>query len=161
MKKTLPILAAALLAALSLGAAERRPLPVFELKGPGGVKTPSNALSTANRWVLIYVKTKSVPCDRLLQSMAAWKIPQSSTRTALVIGDAYEDAARYAEGKGFPWYADDEAMAWESLQLRGVPVLLGIEGGKIAWTLAGVLNDPAALESILRTWLTPPAEAKP
>jgi hypothetical protein len=42
--------------------------------------------------------------------------------------------------------------AYGALGLGGVPVILGVRGRTIEWTLAGVLADPGALESILTTW---------
>ena len=40
-----------------------------------------------------------------------------------------------------------------ALDLRGTPVLIGVERGEINWTIGGVLNDPGALESVVRKWV--------
>jgi hypothetical protein len=35
------------------------------------------------------------------------------------------------------------------------PALVAIENGRVAWTVTGVLNDPHAVEPIIRNWTVP------
>jgi hypothetical protein len=42
---------------------------------------------------------------------------------------------------------------WSALRLTGTPVLVGVKQGMIQWAISGVLNDPAALESAVKTWV--------
>jgi len=51
------------------------------------------------------------------------------------------------------WYADPERVAATALELSGAPVLIGVRNGAVEWQVGGVLNDPAALESVVRSWV--------
>ena len=53
------------------------------------------------------------------------------------------------------WLADPDGAAWKALRLTGTPFILGIKDSQIVWSLAGVLNDPAVLESVIRSWVEP------
>jgi hypothetical protein len=39
------------------------------------------------------------------------------------------------------------------LELKGAPALIGIDHGEVSWTISGVLNDPKALEFVVRKWV--------
>jgi hypothetical protein len=43
----------------------------------------------------------------------------------------------------------------EGATLTGTPCLLGVRDARIMWSLAGVLNDPKALESVIRSRVEP------
>lgn len=61
-------------------------------------------------------------------------------------------------GNEFPavrWFADPDGSARLALRITGTPFILGVTDGQIAWSLAGVLNDPRALESVMRGWVEP------
>lgn len=48
---------------------------------------------------------------------------------------------------------DIAALNDEDLRtLQHVPALVAVERGRIAWVVTGVLNDPAAVEPIVRSW---------
>jgi hypothetical protein len=55
-------------------------------------------------------------------------------------------------GRGRAWYADPDGAARRALGLTGVPVVLGMEGGEIRWTLSGAVADRRRLRSILVSW---------
>ena len=57
------------------------------------------------------------------------------------------------EAAAVAWYADETNDAARALEIQGAPVLVGVERGEIKWTISGVLNDPKALESVVRTWV--------
>ena len=77
----------------------------------------------------------------------------------VLIRGAVTDAAAYVEknpprkGATVTWFADAGDEAWQALELTGTPVLIGIEDGEMKWTIAGVLNDPKMVDSVVRTWL--------
>ena len=140
-------------------AGEQRPLPAFTVVAPGGAAAPSQQLSTEQRWLLLYVTPGCRSCDQLLASLKEWHTPQLAARTVVVVRATPADAAEYiashlpSEASDVAWYADATSAAWQALALTGVPVLVGIESGQIKWTISGVLNDPSALEPVVRSWV--------
>ena len=146
-------------ATASLAGAERRPLPAFTVTSPAGAAVTSGALSGQERWVLLYVSPDCRSCDRLLASLKEWQSPQLTSRTVVIVRGPSAAAAAYvaehlpAEVGAIAWYADERSEAWQAFGLKGTPVLIGVERGEIDWTIAGVLNDPKALESVVRKWV--------
>lgn len=148
---------AALVAHLS-AQAQTRTLPEFVVVSERGDSVASGTLSTEERWLLVYVSADCVSCDRLLSRLAEWQIPQLGARAVVVIGGDVTAARTYAERSGttslaVSWYADPERRAASRLGVSSSPALLGIAGGRIEWTLMGVLNDPSVLEPVIRRWV--------
>ena len=143
----------------ALSASEQRAMPAFTVATAAGVPVESTALSAQPRWVLIYVTPACRSCDRLLQSLKDWQSPQLTSRTVVIVRGPAAAAAAYvaerlpAEAAGVAWYADSNNGASEALDLKGAPVVVGVERGEIKWTISGVLNDPKSLESVVRTWV--------
>ena len=145
-------------ATAGLVAAERRPLPAFTVTSPAGAAVASAALSGQERWVLIYVSPDCRSCDRLLASLRDWQSPQLTSRTVVIVRGSSAPAAAYVAERlpsavAVSWYVDERSEAWQALSLKGTPVLIGVERGEIDWTISGVLNDPKALESVVRKWV--------
>jgi hypothetical protein len=146
-------------ATVGVAGAERRPLPAFTVTSPAGNGVTSAALSSEERWVLIYVSPDCRSCDRLLASLKEWQSPQLTSRTVVIVRGPAAAAAAYvaarlpAEVAAIAWYADERSEAWQALSLKGTPVLIAVERGEIDWTIAGVLNDPKALEPVVRRWV--------
>jgi hypothetical protein len=44
-----------------------------------------------------------------------------------------------------------------ALEIQGAPVLVGVRKGTVVWSMSGVLNDPKALASLIRSWVQAPA----
>jgi len=148
-------LALLLLAAPVSSADEGRPLPAFTVTSANGAAVSSAALSQQPRWLLIYVSTACRSCDRLIESLKQWQSPGLAARTVIVVRGS--DAARYIDDRksagDVSWYSDQGDEGWRSLELQSTPTLMGIERGEIRWTLNGVLNEPKALESVVRKWV--------
>jgi len=157
------IAAAMALAAVGVGAIEQRPLPAFTVISAGGVETPSAGLVREGKWLLIHVTPSCRACEGLLRDMARWDSPALPGATVLIVG-----AAAHAEAAGYvsravpealsaaSWYADAQGQARQALRLQGAPVVIGMQGERIQWAIAGVLDDPRTLESALRTWVEQP-----
>jgi hypothetical protein len=137
-------------------AAEQSALPAFELASPAGAAVASAALSGETRWLLIYVSTGCGSCDRLLSALDRWRPTLPSGRIVIVIGAARDRALAYAtqhaDAAGMPWYVDADQQGARALGLQHEPSLVAVENGRVAWTVTGVLNDPAAIEPIIRNW---------
>lgn len=141
-------------------AADRHPLPAFSVVTSAGVPTASSQLGGSGRWLLVYVTPLCVPCDRLLTSLDAWGVlQQSADRAVIVVAGSRESLeARLrplmpTSGNAVHLYADVESRAATALGVTRAPALIGVEDGMIDWTVAGVLNDPQAVETLVRNWL--------
>jgi hypothetical protein len=138
---------------------QQRPLPAFTVMTPGGAPAPSRQLSTEQRWLLLYVSPGCRSCDQLLAALKEWHTPQLAARTVIVVRANPADAAEFvasrlpAEASDVSWYVDSTSAAWQALALTGAPVLVGVESGQIKWSISGVLNDPSALEPVVRSWI--------
>ena len=145
-----------------LHAAEKRPLPEFQVATLDGAVVASAQIGPAGQSLLIYVTPTSPASARLLAAMKAWQTDAMAQRVIVVIGAPVAAAQafvseRASEFARVRWLADPEGEAWRALRLTGTPYLLGVRHGQIAWALAGVLNDPTALESVVRSWVEPSA----
>jgi hypothetical protein len=157
------LIAGALLAVLGAQTAkaiERKPLPLFRLlASDGATVVPSNELPGGDQWLLVYVSPGCPSCDLLLAALKGWQSASLIQHTILVVGAPTAAAAQQyvqrilpPDVSGIQWYADVQAEAWTALQLTGTPVLVGVNKGTIQWAISGVLNDPGALESVVKTW---------
>jgi hypothetical protein len=141
------------------GAIERKPLPVFEVFTPEGSAAESRQLSQEPQWLIIYTTADCASCDRLLDALEHWQSPQLLARTVVIVGGhpsvvgPYLQRRRDASAVAISFYSDAQGQAWQTLALTGIPVLLGVRAGQLEWSLSGVLNDPSALESVVRKWV--------
>jgi hypothetical protein len=143
----------------SAPAVERGPLPDVELVRPGGGKVRTAELAREGTWLLLYVQPDCRACERILKSANPETHPELADRVVIVVGSmrperveaiAHEFAALPAKA----WLADPGKEAFKSLRLPGVPVVIGLRGSTMEWSLSGVIADDAAAESILTSWMT-------
>ena len=162
-KNMLLVVLASVMCAVGAGLAaqvESRPLPSFSVAAPDGREVFSSSLTGETQWVLVYVRPGAVATTRLLEALAAWQLAaEHFTRIVLVVEGPADKAAEYLAGAWKPesgtltWYADTDGQAARALGLTGAPALKGVRAGAVAWSLEGVLNDPAAYEPTLKTWI--------
>lgn len=147
------------MAVMPIEAREQRALPPFLVLTPAGAEAQGQQLSTEQRWLLLYVTPNCRSCEQLTASLKEWHSSQLAARTVIVVRATPADAATYIsshlpqEAADVPWYVDATASAFGALALTGAPVLVGIESGEIKWKISGVLNDPHALEPVVRSWV--------
>ena len=147
-------------AATVASAAERRPVPPMTLVDATGASVTSASLSPESQWLLVYVTPGSPAADRLISAMKGWELGTSLRKVVFVVD------ARGAEAQAWvarvlpqteenlpPRYLDRAGEAKTALRVTNTPTLIGVKDGQIAWDLAGVLNDPAALEPVIRNWI--------
>ncbi len=153
-----------LVIAIALGSAsvsaERHPLPAFTVVAADGVPAASSQLGGPGRWLLLYITPGCVPCDRLLTSLDAWGVLQQGAGRDVVVvdgsGESVEARVRTlmpTSGSTVRVYSDVERRAATALGVTRAPFLVGVEDGVIDWTVGGVLNDPKAVETLVRSWL--------
>ena len=147
----------ALLAAVAAGAwaSPPAPLPAFDLVSLEGQAVPGAPLAREGRWLLVYVSPHSGASRPLLQALEGTE-EASRPNVLIVVGSEPADAKAMAAGfEGrleAAWYADPDGAARRALGLTGVPVVLGLRGRSIQWTLSGGVSDRRTLRSILVSW---------
>ena len=136
------------------------PLPAFTVVSSSGAAVPSARLSGEPRWLLVWARPGAAATKKLLTALVEWQLPQDSCRRIVVVfeGPAAKAAAYLASlgdsaDSGAAWYADENGTAASALGITGAVALRGVRDGAIEWSLDGVLNDPAAFESVLRAWV--------
>ena len=141
-------------------AAQSSPLPAFSVVAPDGREVSSSSLTTEAQWVLVYVKPDATATSRLLAALAEWRLaPEQARRIVLIVEGPVVEASAFMAAKGAPealalnWFADPDGRAAKVLGLTGAPALKGVRAGGLEWSLEGVLNDPAAYEPVVRTWI--------
>jgi hypothetical protein len=154
--------AAALLAIVAWTSAaqaiERKPLPPFQLRALDGGAVASDQLHTGqSQWLILYVTSECAACDRLIAALPAWQ-PNVLANTVIVVGGNADAARAYAQSRArqepsLRVFVDADARVPQALAIAGAPVLVGVRAGQIEWSIAGVLNDPSALEPIVKNWL--------
>ena len=154
-------IAALVVAMVSVAAGDARaldqnPMPAFELVSPAGAVVASGDLSTEAHWLLVYVAaTGCGSCDRLMSALEQWRPTLPQRRVVIVVRGSREAVQAYATQHAVAdgaWYADSGESGARALGLQHVPALVAVERGRIAWLVTGVLNDPAAVEPIVRSW---------
>jgi hypothetical protein len=93
-----------------------------------------------------------------LESLKWWSSPSFTNRTVVIVRGSAADAAVYvaahaARDDAPTWYADEGGSAGQALGVKSAPMLIGVQRGQIDWTISGVLNDPKAVESVIRKWV--------
>jgi hypothetical protein len=154
--------AAVVVTGATLAGIEQRALPAFEVVNAAGEATPSAMMGPGGRWLLVYVTPECRSCQRLFTAMEDWNSAPLAAATVVLVQGDHASASRYAADRlpasvvGTRWFADAAGAGRQALKLTGSPVIIGMQDQQIRWALAGVLNDPAALESALRTWVEQP-----
>lgn len=145
------------MASALLGAAGQQPLPTFSVLAPGGAAVSSVQLSPTPQWVLVYLTPGQKSSDDLVKALAGWQLPPARivviARASLTDARAYVERASPAGPAPVAWYADTTDAAWHALQVRSTPMLSGVRDGALQWTISGVLNDPAMVEPVIRSWV--------
>lgn len=135
------------------------PWPAFTVAAPEGGRWSSASVGRASPALVVYVMPGSPSAGRLFAALGSWQVQDLERHLLVVVGGPLERAREYMSGwdpvlpAGVVWVADDRREAWHALGLTGSPVLLGVANGEIAWRVAGVLNEPGMLESVVRTWV--------
>ncbi|MBS1818372.1 MAG: hypothetical protein JSU08_10610 [Acidobacteria bacterium] len=140
-------------------AAAKPALPASVVQTVDGVPVALNDGVVDGQWLVLYVVPDSPPSVRLLDALRTWQVP-ALDRVLVVVGGPAAPAATFARAqqqRGLDtvrWRLDGDRAAWTDLAASGVPTLFGVRAGVLEWRLAGVLNDPSALQSVVASWLS-------
>jgi hypothetical protein len=165
MKIIFPFTLLLALAASASAQSAARLLPPFTVYDAAGVALQSDAVAAAGRATLVFVRPSCRACEQLLGALARLDAPSLHAQLTVVILAPVDQAAAFAardlpaELQSVRWFADADANAWKAMSLKGVPVLVAVEDGQIAWSYNGA-PARSLLESLMRTWLVPNGGAR-
>jgi hypothetical protein len=135
-------------------------LPAFTATDQDGHAVTAKTVSRTSHWLLIYRKQNCLPCDRLMNVLAASESASLKTGAPYVIlvaGKSSEALARvranYAGLTGATWLADRDDRVFALLKPRGAPMIYAIDGSKVAWSIPGNLGNPAKVEKMAASWV--------
>jgi hypothetical protein len=154
-----PFLLAIFLCVGTATAVEKKPLPDFQVTSPQGHPFSSLQLTQTNRWLLVVLTPSDPLSDRLLLAFHQWPESRWISKTIWIVEAPADLARTYLESKlgdsahRISWVSDEPRLAFQSLSLKGLPVVIGMDQSQMQWTLSGVLNDPSRLESIVESWV--------
>jgi hypothetical protein len=138
-----------------------RVLPDFNVSDRDGRTVPAKTLQRATHWLLIYRTENCIPCDRLMNVLAASEnsgLKSGQPYVVLVAGSTSEALekvrANYSALSDAAWLGDRNGQALVALKPRGAPIVYAMDGNKIAWSVPGNLGDPARVEKMAASWVT-------
>ncbi len=159
-RRTIAALTAAVgLTSVLAAARGQQPFPSFNVQAPGGSVAANAQLTRALQWVLVYVAPSHKPSHDLLEALGQWQVQADPARVVVIVRGSLADAATLIEQTrsdsttSLAWYADSSDAAWQALNLRSTPALIGVKDGAVQWTISGVLNDPKMIEPVIRNWV--------
>jgi hypothetical protein len=142
---------------LRADAIERKPLPVFSITALDGTEVTSDSLVVDGQWLLVYVQTGCSACDSLMRAVVEERTDLASHMVIVIGGVDSATAARLAGAfpklSGARWYADKTNVLETTLRTPGAPVVYGLRGNMLEWSLTGIVPDAAAYKTALVSWV--------
>jgi len=143
-------------------------LPGFTATDRDGKEVTPKTFSRSSHWLLVYRRQNCLPCDRLMNVLAASESPDLKGGQPYVIlvegkaSDAVDRVrANYSTLSQSTWLADKEGQARAALKPRGEPTIYAMNGSKIAWSVPGNLGSPAKVEKMTAAWMASSVAASP
>jgi hypothetical protein len=139
-------------------------LPSFTATNRDGQPVAAAALPKSSHWLLLYRRDNCVACDRLMTVLAAngTAAPKNGLPYVILVGGNQPNGlemvrARYATLGDATWLADKNNEVFAALKPQGAPMLYGMDGVNVAWSVGGNLGDPARIATMASGWLATPA----
>ena len=136
-------------------------LPAFTVTDRDGHPVAAKTFSHSSHWLLIYRRQNCLPCDRLMNVLAAGDsntLKSGQPYVILVAGKAPEALekvrANFSTLSEAKWLADRDEQAFAALKPRGTPIIYAMDGNTIAWDVPGNLGNPATVEKMATAWIT-------
>ena len=145
-------------ASTTAAALERQALASTALTRADGTAFDLLTVVQERSWLIVYVGPASPTSARLLQALERWQLPGEGGRVLVILASGDHDAARLGQEwqtrlPGLSLAMDVQGRARRPLRVRAVPTVIGARGGWAEWQIAGVLNDPELLRSVVQSWL--------
>lgn len=152
------LLTACLLASGGLLAIARQTLPVVMLTTADGAGIESARLAQPGRWLMVIIGPDCRTCDRVLTTVRRDRDPLLAERMKIVVGGGSAASlvslnGRFPELAQAAWFADPNRGMAAGLRLAGVPIVLGISGGTVEWSLTGIPRTAEDVRSAMRSWI--------
>lgn len=145
---------------LRADAIERKPLPAFSITALDGTEATSDSLVSTGQWLLVYLQTGCSACDTLMRAVVEERTDLASHMVIVIGGVDAATAARLAGAfprlSGARWYADKTNVLGTTLRTPGAPVVYGLRGNMLEWSLTGIVPDASAYKTALVSWVTTP-----
>ena len=158
------LLTTALLTSGGLQAIARQPLPAVTLSTANGVSVASASLVQQGRWLLVLVGPDCRTCERVLATVRADHDPALAEHMVILVGGPASSVAplssRFPDLAQATWLADPDRRTAAALHLSGSPIVLGLSGPEIEWSITGVPRTLADVLSAMRSWIAPPPQKK-
>lgn len=142
-------------------------LPNFTASDRDGNAVTTKTLTRTSHWLLIYRNQNCLPCDRLMNVLAASESAslKSGQPYVILVAGKTSDAlgrveANFSTLSEATWLADKDAQAYTALKPRGTPVIYAMDGSKIAWNVPGNLGNPAKVEKMAAAWVASGSTSK-
>jgi hypothetical protein len=152
-------LAAALTVTAVQPGAQARPWPNFSLtRVTDGQAVESASLVRADQWVVVVVRARCESCMSLVRRLAADAPGRDAGRIVVVLSgmQAADVAAFRAAAPALPpqaWHLDPTGASSAALGAQGVPLVVGVRGGQVAWSLSGAMYIDAQWPGVVVPWL--------
>ena len=130
-------------------------LPGLTLTAKDGTAVSSSTFQRKTRWILLFRGQACLPCDRLMNVLAASTSPYFKNGEPYVIvvqgtsAGSQTVRANFASLANATWLSDASAQVLTTLKPHGTPTLYGMEGDKIDWIVPGNLGDPTRVEKFV------------
>jgi hypothetical protein len=135
-------------------------LPDLILTDDRGMSTPAAGIAHKGHWLLLYRRDSCLPCDRLMNVLAASKSTDLQGGVPFVIlveGKANNAAEQvrpnFKSMSKASWLTDSKQQVRTQLKVHGAPMLYAMDGTRIEWAVAGNLGNPEKVERIAASWV--------
>jgi hypothetical protein len=136
-------------------------LPAFSVTDKDGHAVSAKTMSHSTHWLLLYRRQNCLPCDRLMNVLAAGdsnSLKSGQPYVIVVAGKASDGLekvrANYSTLSEATWLADKDDQILAALKPHGAPMIYAMDGHRIAWDVPGNLGDPATVEKMVSAWIT-------
>jgi hypothetical protein len=134
-------------------------LAAFTVQTLDGSTVSTATWTMQGKSLLIYVEANCQPCATLLARLVKKDYPQIAAHAIVIVGGSSPTGTKavmqlYPELATASWFADPSRATLPALSLSGAPVIMGINGKTVQWSLSGVMKDPEQQRSVLNSWLT-------
>jgi hypothetical protein len=142
----------------TLSAIGPTPLPVTALTTLEGAASTTAALPGEGQWLIVYLRPGCAPCEGLLRGVHPERHEAVVQRTVVIVAAASaEEATRVKDNRpelaGANWFVDADQSFAQALDLREAPMVLGMSGRTIQWSLGGVFTRGTRTADVMTSWL--------
>ena len=133
------------------------PLPDVKLTTLEGKAGSTAMLPKDGHWLIVYVRPGCAPCSAVLAAAAAHQQPLGQQLVVIVAAAPAEGATKLVADRpelaDASWFVDADGSFGKALDVHEAPVILGVAGRTIQWSVAGVLSGGTRTRSVMASWV--------